>query len=259
LELTIAILTSAAVMAWVIPDISFQPQKLDKSTKISIILGTVCILLSLYLNNIYAAVLSAVLAYFFNKTSKKIELKNQSAILDSQIETALQIVSSLYDSTENLIEVLNKTSDCIEAPLSLELKRTVSDYYKGIPLKAALQGLAERVPSRDFQIFVIGVIEAERFGTNPGEVISAVVTTINDRVTLNEDLKNELRGQKTTIYALLMLLPLMVGLAMALFPQAKEILTQSFVGKMIICGVFFVEFIVWALSARGEVQHRWQF
>ena len=257
MELTVALLTSAAVMAWVMPDISFQPQKLDNTAKVSLILGTVCVLLSLYLNNIYAAVLSVVLAYIFNKTSKKIESKNQSAALDSQIETALQIVSSLYDATGNLIDVLHKTADCIEAPLSLELKRTVSDYYKGMPFKDALLGLAERVPSRDLQIFVNGVIEAEKFGTNPGEVISSVVKTINDRMALNEDLKNEMRGQKATIYALLLLLPAMVGLSMALFPQAREILTQTLTGKMIICGVFFVEYIVWALSARGD--YRWQF
>ncbi len=257
MELAIAILTSAAVMAWVIPGISLKPQKLDKSTKLSIILGAVCVLLSLYLNNIYAAVLSVVLAYFFNKTNKKLERKNQSAVLDSQIETALQIVSSLYDATGDLIDVFNKTAECVEAPLNLELKRTVSDYYKGMSLKDALQGLAERVPSRDFQIFINGVIEAEKFGTNPGEVISTVVNTINDRMVLNEDLKNEMRGQKVTIYALLALLPAMVGLSMALFPQAREILTQTMTGKMIICGVFFVECIVWAFSTRGD--QKWQF
>jgi tight adherence protein B len=257
LELTVALLTSAAVMAWVMPDISFQPKRIDKSTKLSIILGTVCVMLSLLLNNIYAALLSVVLAYFFNKTIKKIESRNQNAALDSQIETALQIVSSLYDATGNLIDVLHKTAECVDEPLSLELKRTVSDYYNGMPLKDALKGLAERVPSRDIKIFVKGVIEAEKFGTNPGEVISTVVNTINDRIVLNEELKNELRGQKATIYALLALLPAMVGLSMALFPQAKEILTQSFIGQMIICGVFFAEYVVWALSARGE--QRWQF
>jgi tight adherence protein B len=257
LELTITVLTSAAILAWVMPDISFQPQKLDNTTKVSIILGTICALLSILLNNIYAALLSVVLAYFFNKTSKKIESRNQNAALDSQIETALQIVSSLYSATGNLIDVLHKTAECVDEPLSLELKRTVTDYYNGMPLKDALKGLAERVPSRDLQIFVNGVIEAEKFGTNPGEVISTVVNTINDRIVLNEELKNELRGQKATIYALLALLPAMVGLSMALFPQAKEILTQSFTGNMIICGVFFVEYVVWALSARGE--QRWQF
>jgi tight adherence protein B len=145
----------------------------------------------------------------------------------------------------------------VDEPLSLELKRTVTDYYNGMPLKDALKGLAERVPSRDIRIFVDGVIEAEKFGTNPGDVISTVVETINDRMILNEELKNELRGQKVTIYALLALLPAMVGLSMVLFPQAREILTQSFAGKMIICGVFFAEYVVWALSARGE--QRWQF
>ena len=260
MELAVALLVSGAVLAWTVPDISFQLQKkeIDRHTKISIALGATCVLLSLFLKNAYAAVLCVILTYFFERASKAMEQRNQSTAIDTQIGTALQIISSLYAVTGNLIDVLQKTADCIEAPLSLELKRTVSDYYKGMPLKDALQGLAERVPSRYLQIFVNGVVEAEKFGTDPGEVISGIVNTINDHVALNEDLKNELRGQKMTIYALLVLLPVMAVIAMALFPQAKEILTQSFVGKMIICGIFLVEYVVWALSARGEVQ-RWQF
>jgi Flp pilus assembly protein TadB len=259
-ELAVALLVSGAVLAWTAPDISFQLQKkkIDRHTKISLVLGAACVLLSLLMKNIYAAVLCIILMYFFDKSGRIMERRNQSAALDAQIGTALQIISSLYAVTGNLIDVLQKTADCIEAPLSLELKRTVSDYYKGASLKDSLQGLAKRVPSRYLQIFVSGVIEAEKFGTDPGEVISGVVGTINDHVALNEDLKNELRGQKMTIYALLVLLPVMAVIAMALFPQAKEILTQSFVGKMIVCGIFLVEYVVWALSARGEVQ-RWQF
>ncbi len=257
MELTISLLTSAAVIAWLMPDISIRPRKLDKSDKLSLALGAICVLLSLYLSNIYAVVLSVILAYLFNKSNKKIERLNVSAALDSQIETALQIVSSLHEATGNIIDVLDKTAECVEAPLSSELKRTVSDYYRGMPLEDALKGLSERVPSRDLQIFVNGVIEAEKFGTNPGDVITTVTKTINDRMALNDDLKNEMRGQKTTIYALLALLPMMVGLSMALFPQAKEILTQSFTGKMIICGVLLVEYVVWMISARGG--YRWQF
>jgi len=74
LELTVALLTSAAVMAWMFPDISFQSRKkIDDAAKLSIILGTICVLLSLWLNNIYAAILSVVLAYFFDKSIRKIE------------------------------------------------------------------------------------------------------------------------------------------------------------------------------------------
>jgi len=153
--------------------------------------------------------------------------------------------------------VLNKTADCVDEPLSSELKNTVTDYYNGMPHKDALKGLAERVPSRDIKIFVNGVIEAETIGTNHGDVISTVVETINDRLQTNAEHKNELRGQKVTIYALLALLPAMVGLAIALFPQVSAILTQSFAGKMIICGVLIVAYVVWALSAIAE--QRWQF
>ncbi|MFW0967101.1 MAG: type II secretion system F family protein [Thermacetogeniaceae bacterium] len=257
MELAVALFTSAAVMAWTLPDISFHSKKkIDNAAKLSIVLGTVCVLLSLWLNNIYAALLSVVLAYFFDKSVRKIEDRKRLEVLDSQIETALQIISSLYEATENLVDVLDKAADCVDKPLSDELKRTVADFYNGMPLKDALIGLAERVPSRDISIFVSGIIEAEKFGTNPGDVISTVVETINDRMIINEDLKNELRGQKVTIYALLALLPAMVCLAMVLFPQVKDILTQSFTGKMIVCGIIFVEYAVWALSSRSE--QRWQ-
>lgn len=260
MEYAIALITSAAVLAWTVPDIALsleETNKFDKHAKIAVVLGGVCVVLSLFLNNPYAAVLSVILAYLFSGTSRKMEERSQSAALDAQIGTALQIVSSLYEATGNLIDVLAKTAECIEDPLSYELKKTVADYQKGMSLKGALQNLTKRVPSKDLQIFVSGVLEAEKFGTNPGDVISAVVTTINDRLLLNEELKNEMKGQKTTIYVMLLLLPLMAGMSIMLFPQCKEILTQTIIGKLIICGIFFIEYFVWAFSAKGEVQREW--
>ena len=80
-------------------------------------------------------------------------------------------------------------------------KRTVTDYYNGMPLKDALKGLAERVPSWDTGILWMGLLKQKI------ELILRCyfnrVETISDRMILNEE--NELRGQKVTIYALLAL------------------------------------------------------
>jgi len=210
----------------------------------------------LVLNNLLAAATAVGVAYLYDKKRKEMEKAKVRATLDAQAEVALQMISALYEATGDLIGSLEKAAECVDDPLRSELKKTVADYRGGCSIREALEGLAERVPSRDVRTFVEGMLEAEKFGADAGAVISSIVQVIRDRMTLREDLKNEMKGQRLTVNILLALLPLMLGLAFLMFPQSKNILTGSLVGKAIVATIIPAEYFVWSMSAK-EVTEEW--
>lgn len=212
--------------------------------------------LGLVLNNPLLVAAAIGVAYLFDKKCAELEGAKKKATLDSQAEVALQMVASLYEATGDLIGSLDKAAECVDDPLRSELKRTVVEYRSGTPVREALLGLAERVPSRDVRTFVEGMLEAERYGADAGAVISSIVQVIRDRMTLREDLKNEMKGQRLTVNILLMLLPLMLGLAFVMFPQSKGILTGTLAGKAIVAAIIPAEYFVWSMSVR-EVGEEW--
>lgn len=210
--------------------------------------------LGLLLNNPLFVAVSAGVAYLYDRKCRELEKTKNRAVLDSQAEVALQMVASLYEATGDLIGSLEKAAECVDDPLRAELRRTVADYRSGRSVREALEGLAARVPSRDVRTFVEGMLEAERFGADAGAVISSIVQVIRDRMTLREDLKNEMRGQRLTVNILLMLLPLMLGMAFVMFPQSKDILTGTLVGKVIVAAILPAEYFVWSMSAKGVAE-----
>ncbi|WP_338835925.1 type II secretion system F family protein [Neomoorella thermoacetica] len=253
----IAALAGVAVFAWAAPPLPhFSISHGDAKPPVrwkTLVMAVVGVVAGLALSNPLAAALAVFLAALFDRKCRAMEERDRRALLDSQAEVALQMVAALHQATGDLIGALDKAAECVSDPLSAELKKTVADYRTGASIGEALRGLAERVPSQDVRAFVDGVLEAERFGADAGTVVAAVVETIRDRMNLREEMKNEMRGQRLTINALLLLLPLMTGMAFFLFPQSQEILAHTLTGKLIVCGVFLAEYFVWALSTREAV------
>lgn len=257
LAISASLLAAAAAFAWLAPEPRLPSARIGGGAAAlrwkPMLMAAAGVAGSLALNNPPAAALSLAVAWLVDRRCRELEARERKALLDAQAEVALQMAAALHEATGDLVGALDKAADCVGEPLSSELKRAVADYRTGASLSEALLGLAARVPSRDVRTFVDGVLEAERFGADLATVAGAVAAVIRDRIALREELKSELRGQRLTVNVLLLFLPLMLGGSMLLFPQSKEIITNTFAGRMIVSGVVLAEYFVWALSTKGVV------
>lgn len=205
----------------------------------------------LFLKNWTAAVLLAVVAYLYRKKSLEIMQLERKALIDSQAEVALQMVASLYETMGDMVQAMAGTAECVPSPMRDELKRVVAEYNAGKPLHQAMLGMAERSGSRDIDVFVRGVLLSEKYGTNTSEVVQNVAQLVRDRITLREELTNELRGQKLTVDIFLMLIPV-AGAALYIFsPEARTTMTGTVGGKAIVCMLICAEYAAWHLT-RGQ-------
>lgn len=262
LEIT-AVLVGMALIAWIVnsewhnltlrikTDDNLMRLGIDKTsytavTAVLLILGA--FLGVFILKNWAAAVLMVVLLYFYREKSIKFKEDEHKAAIDAQAETALQLIASLYETMGDMVAAFEKTAACVPSPMSDELRRVVAEYRAGRPLPEAMLDLAERSGSRDIDVFVRGVILSEKYGTNTSEVIQDVSNLIKDRITLRDELKNEVRGQKLTVNIFLALIPIVGTLIFVFSPDARHTMTATTLGQVIVCGLIGVMYAGWYLT-----------
>lgn len=76
-----------------------------------------------------------------------------------------------------------------QEPLAGEFRRTFEEHNLGLPLDAALQKLAVRVPSLDVHFFVSAVLLQKRTGGNLAEILDKLAYVIRERFKLRGKIK----------------------------------------------------------------------
>lgn len=99
-----------------------------------------------------------------------------------------------------------------QEPLAGEFKRTFEEHNLGLPLDAALQKLARRVPLLDVHFFVSAVMLQKRTGGNLAEILDKLAYVIRERF--------KLRGRIQAVSAH----GRMTGLALSLIPAAVAVM-----------------------------------
>ncbi|MEN6533649.1 MAG: type II secretion system F family protein [Bryobacteraceae bacterium] len=105
------------------------------------------------------------------------------------------------------LEMLHKE---FEDPLSSEFRRTFEEHNLGLPLDAALQKLAQRVPLMDVHFFVSAVLLQKRTGGNLAELLDKLAHVIRERFKLRGRIRAVSAHGKMT-GAALSTIPIMVA------------------------------------------------
>ena len=204
--------------------------------------------LGLILKNPAASALLIFFAWIYRKKKLHENFQQRKAMIDTQVDTSLQMIASLYETTGDLIYSIDGAAKTTASPMREELIQTVQEYRVGKNLLEALSGLAERTENRDLEVFVRAVAISEEYGTNTSEVIVDTSKVISDRIVLREEIKNELRGQKLTTTIFLVFLPLAAFGVIGFYDEARHILINTFMGKIVLDIVILLNFIAWYFS-----------
>lgn len=205
--------------------------------------------LTYFFNNIAAGILAAIFIFLYRRKNKQLESIKKNTLIDQQAEVGLQIISSLYEAKGDLIAAIKGASECIQPPLADELRYAIVEFSTGLSPMEVLQNLADRVENRDINIFVKGVVLSEKYGTSTAEVIKNVGEVITDRISLREEVKNEMRGQKLTINIFLISIPVVTILITAFLPDAREIIINTMMGKILIMFAITIEYLGWYFTS----------
>lgn len=170
----------------------------------------------------------APILYMKNKQKKRRDM------FESQLSDALMIASNCLKSGLTFNQAMDTISNECDDPIKLEFKRTVNEITFGSSQDDALEAMAERVKSEDFNLVVSAVSVQRQTGGNLSEILDTIAGTIRERYKIKGEIKT-MTGQGRVSGIIIGVLPIVLLLVMSLIN--KDLIMTLFttmIGKILL-------------------------
>lgn len=240
----------AALIAWL-----FDIRLLWKQKKImvySLTAGLGVVFLAVFLKNVPAALIFLVLYVLVLKRREELKEKERENIIEKQAEVALKLIASFYENTGDLMRAMAETADCLKPPLAEDIKSVVALYNTNHSVSGALYEFKKRTRNKELNIFADAVILAEKYGADTGKVVKKISNNISHRISLQGDLRNEVRGQGLTL-KIFMVAVAVLSLFLFSVPVTREIFITTAFGKFMVIFIMLAEYWAWYILTREVI------
>ncbi|HET7518154.1 MAG TPA: VWA domain-containing protein [Actinomycetes bacterium] len=113
----------------------------------------------------------------------------RQAKFEEQLPSTLQLLSGALQAGHSLQQAVDTVVHEAGDPIASEFQRVLTEARLGRPLEEALEAMAKRTRSVDFDWTVMAIRLQRQVGGNLAEVLSTVAQTIRDRYTLKRQIK----------------------------------------------------------------------
>ncbi len=159
----------------------------------------------------------------------KSKQKKKRDMFESQLSDALMIASNCLKSGLTFNQAMDTISSECDDPIKSEFKRTVNEITFGSSQDEALEAMAKRVKSEDFDLVVSAVSIQRQTGGNLSEILDTIAGTIRERYKIKGEIKT-LTGQGRVSGIIIGALPIALLLVMSLIN--KELIMSLFTTKI---------------------------
>jgi tight adherence protein B len=177
------------------------------------------------------------------------------AKFDEQLPSTLQLLSGALQAGHSLQQAVDTVVQEAGDPIAGEFHRVLTEARLGRPLEEALEAMARRTQSLDFEWTVMAIRLQRQVGGNLAEVLSTVSQTIRDRYSLKRQIR-ALSAEGRLSSLILSVLPLLLFAALLIFnPLFLRPLFTTKVGIMMMAGaVVLMIFGVFWLKKITEIK-----
>ena len=145
----------------------------------------------------------------------KSKQKKRRDMFESQLSDALMIASNCLKSGLTFNQAMDTISSECDDPIKSEFKRTVNEITFGSSQDEALEAMAKRVKSEDFDLVVSAVSIQRQTGGNLSEILDTIAGTIRERYKIKGEIKT-MTGQGRVSGMIIGVLPIALLLIMSL-------------------------------------------
>jgi tight adherence protein B len=191
-----------------------------------------------YLAALAAGTAAFMIPAFYVGYAKKKRLKK----LEEQLIEALVLISNSLKAGFGLMQSFELASKQLEHPISTEIRRTLYDINVGAQTDVALQNLAKRSGSRDFDIVITAMLVQQSTGGNLSEILDNVNHTMRERIRIKGEIATLTSQQMLTGYIIGGMPIAMVGLFTMISPGYMHPLFTTNIGYLMMIGAGVLEF-----------------
>ena len=154
--------------------------------------------------------------------------------LNDQLPEMLALISNSLRSGFAFTQAIDLAADQLKPPISEELKLVQRDTTLGASMDAALQSMADRSGSYDFEMVVSSVLIQRTIGGNLSEILERVAETVKERKRLEGEIRSLTASQRFT-GLVLSIYPIVLGLIFfAIAPDVWKVLVTEEAGRLML-------------------------
>jgi tight adherence protein B len=162
---------------------------------------------------------------------------------EEQFPEALDLLSRAIRAGHAFQTAMGMVAEEAPDPIGPEFRKTFDQQNYGLPLREALNAMAERVPLMDVHFFVTAVLIQRETGGNLSEILDNLARVVRERFKILRQVRVHTAHGRLTGYVLLAL-PAALGIALSfLNPHHMEPLFQQHVGQMLLLGAAVMQTI----------------
>lgn len=126
---------------------------------------------------------------------------------EAQLPDVLKLLSASLRAGFSLLQGLDSLVGQVGDPMGAELRRAFAATRVGLPVEEALQGVADRVGSKEFQWVVMAIQIQREVGGNLAEILDSVAQTMMARASLRREVRTLTAEGRFSAYILVGLPP----------------------------------------------------
>ena len=162
---------------------------------------------------------------------------------EEQFPEALDLLSRAIRAGHALQTALGMVADELKEPVGPEFKKTFDQQNFGLPLREALNELAERMPLLDVRFFVTAVLIQRDTGGNLAEILDNLAHVVRERFKIRRQIRVHTAHGRFTGYVLLAL-PAALAMALQVInPEHMGLLFREHMGQMMLLGAIVMQTI----------------
>jgi len=166
---------------------------------------------------------------------------------EEQFPEALDLLSRAIKAGHAFQTAMGMVADELPEPVGPEFKKSFDQQNFGLPLRDALNGMAERVAILDVRFFVTAVLIQRDTGGNLSEILDNLAHVVRERFKIRRQIRVHTAHGRFTGYVLLAL-PAALAVALSFInPEHMGLLFHERMGQMMLIGAIVMQTIgyVW--------------
>jgi len=160
---------------------------------------------------------------------------------EEQFPEALDLLSRGIRAGHAFQTAMGMVADELPDPVGPEFKKTFDQQNFGLPLRDALNELADRVAILDVRFFVTAVLIQRDTGGNLAEILDNLAHVVRERFKIRRQIRVHTAHGRFTGYVLLAL-PAALAVALQFInPEHMQLLFREHMGQMMLIGAIVMQ------------------
>lgn len=170
-------------------------------------------------------------------------INKRKKAFNNQLGDALNMIGNSMRAGFSFMQAIDLLAKEMKPPIGEEFSRVVTEMRLGTPIDAALNAMALRVNSPEFDLVIAAVLIQRKVGGSLAQILDTISSTINERVRMRREVM-AITAQGRMSGWILAALPFALAAMMTVAaPNYLTALWQSPIGKVAIGGAFVSELI----------------